>query len=156
MRYILLAVTGCLLLSGCGLSRDPVPLRLELPLRELANRTVETPIEIEYRCVYELTLRLHHREGRMREYEALLVNKELPVEMRVELRNEAAQPVLQKSVRAKHFGESPTLSSFAIASTILEPGKYQLTIASGDIPSQLLSALAELVVQQPPKTLCPK
>jgi hypothetical protein len=132
------------------------------PVRERVRMT-SSGIELRHdfrvteECSYEFNLWLLHKQNKMGELDAVLVNYSLPISVTTNvyrLHGERADPVAQLSGAPRRHGKSPGMTNLLIGRVRLDEGHYRVELSSEGEAPQLEGIDMELVVQPRPKTSC--
>lgn len=139
------------------LPRDPpVQVRVRMDSSGFALRR---DFRIRKYCGYDVDLRLIHVHNRMREFDALLTNESLPINVTVDVyrvQDARTDRVAQLSGVPELGGHAPTMTILRVGRVKLDEGDYQVDVSStGDMP-QLAGIEADFVMQMTPKATCEK
>jgi hypothetical protein len=124
-----------------------------------AGLQLREDIRVTRYCVYELELRLVHREGRFGEFDALLAGREFPVSVIADVfRYDDDRPVNigHFEGRPARSGRGMDLTTFELGHIDLDKGRYRVELRTVDEAPAFAGVSFDFVVQIPPKASCPR
>lgn len=132
----------------------PVQVRVRM---DASGFQLRQDFDIRKYCSYDVDLRLIHIQNRMHEFDALLTNDKLPVEVTVDVHRvnkQRFEPVAQLRGMPKLDGHAPSMTILNIGHVKLDEGDYRVEVSSTGAAPQLAGIEADFVMQPRPKTTC--
>jgi hypothetical protein len=157
---VALAALGAAAASWAGLldylfpHDPPVQVRVRM---DSSGFKLRQDFHIRKYCSYDVDLRLIHIQNRMQEFDALLTNKSLPINLTVDVyrvTDQRTDRVAQLSGLPKLTGHAPNTTILTMGYVRLDEGDYRAEVSSTADAPQLAGIEADFVMQIHPKTTC--
>jgi hypothetical protein len=132
----------------------PVQVRVRI---DASGFQLRQEFHVRKYCSYDVDLRLIHTQNRMHEFDALLTDDSLPVEVTVDVHRvnkQRFEPVAQLRGMPKISGHAPGMTILHIGHVKVDKGDYRMQVSSTGAAPQLAGIGADFVMQRRPKTTC--
>lgn len=118
---------------------------------------IQAEFAVRKQCSYQLEIWLHHRQPRMGDFDAMLIDEKLPVTFALDihsLASDSPQLVTRLEKRPRLNGRGARITTFILDAVVLEKGRYRADLRSISDASALAGVNMEFAVQVRPKTRC--
>lgn len=118
---------------------------------------IQAEFPVRRQCSYQLEIWLHHRQPRMGDFDALVIDEQLPVTFALDIHSLATEPpkaVTRLEKRPQLLGRGARITTFILDRVVLEKGRYRANLRSTSDASALAGVKMEFAVQVRPKTRC--